>query len=236
MKLCGFRVLIATLAMASVSSAAIVLDFENIAPYPNGNNVLIQDFYDGGQASNGNVGPDLGVTFDAPALLICLNTIGTSCSNTSHGGLGSPGSELGALFFLTSNAITLNYAAGFDTGFSFNYVAINNTGSLAVYDGLDGTGNQLTTLNLPTTPSQCPPGYNAGFCPFFPIGVAFAGTAKSIVFAGVGNQIVFDDITFGSVRPGDDGEVPEPSTFALLAAGCCALGVARRRRSRAQRS
>ena len=74
-------------------------DFENIAPYPNGNDVFVQNFYNGGTASNGNIGPNYGVTFDAPALLICLNTIGNSCSNTSRGGIGDPGSQLGGLFF-----------------------------------------------------------------------------------------------------------------------------------------
>jgi hypothetical protein len=49
------------------------------------------------------------------------------------------------------------------------------------------------------TPSGPCPGHDAGFCPFFPIGLAFSGTAESVSFAGVANQIVFDDVTFGSV-------------------------------------
>ncbi len=72
------------------SWSATVLNFEGIAPYPNANDVLIQNFYNGGTASNGSVGPNFGVTFDAPALLLCLNTLGTGCSNASRGGVGDP--------------------------------------------------------------------------------------------------------------------------------------------------
>jgi hypothetical protein len=140
----------------------IDLTFEGIAPYPNDNNVLIQGFYNGGTSSIGTSGPNFGVSFSGNALLICLNTIGTSCSNTSRGGLGDPNSQLGSLFFLTGAQTFMNVAAGFDTGFSFNYTAPFEAGSVSVFDGPDGTGNQLATLNLPTTPTGgCPAGYAA---------------------------------------------------------------------------
>ncbi len=196
------------LAAGSTTMAApIVLDFEGIAPHPNGNNVFVQDFYNGGTASNGSSGTNFGIEFSSNSLAICLNTETVNCSNTSRGGLGNPDSQLGGLFFLTGAASIMNVAAGFDTGFSFFYSAAFQSGSVEVYDDLDGTGNLLATLDLPTNGGSCA-GFGAAFCPFLPVGVAFDGTAKSVSFAGVANQIAFDDITFGSVIP--DPEDPEP--------------------------
>ncbi|HPU15679.1 MAG TPA: PEPxxWA-CTERM sorting domain-containing protein [Polymorphobacter sp.] len=227
--LAKFALLAATATgAASAQAAVVVLDFEGIAPYPNSNNVLIQDYYNGGTASNGNSGTNVGAGFSSNALLICLNSTATYCSNTSRGGIGNPASAQGGLFFLSGSQTYLNYAAGFTTGFSFNYTAVNQGGAVEVYDGLNGAGNLLATLNLTTTASACAAAYSAGFCPFSPFGVNFAGTAKSISFAGVANQIVFDDITFGSATPGPS--VPEPASWALMIGGFGMVGAALRRR------
>lgn len=208
------------LPLATAHATVIDLTFEGVnGTYPSGY-AQILEFYNGGTSSDGTSGPNYGISFPSNALAICLNTPGTSCSNTSRGGLGDPNSQLGALFFLSGGNTFLNLASGFDTGFSFNYVAINNPGGVDVFSGLDGTGTLLAHLDIPTTPSGCTG--LGGFCPFFPIGVAFAGTAQSISFAGVANQIVFDDITFGSVTPGPN-EVPEPGTLALFAMGLAGL-------------
>jgi hypothetical protein len=225
--LATLAVLLCTYGLAQ--AAPVVLKFEGIAPYPHSStSVFIQNYYNGGAASNGNVGPNYGVTFDADALLICLNTPGVTCSNTSRGGLGDPASHLGALFFLTGNDIAMDVAGGFDTGFSFNYVAINQPGAVRVYSGAGGTGTELASFALPITLSACGPGFNAGFCPFYPVGVSFGGTAMSVVFAGVGNQIVFDDITFGSATPGNP--VPEPASMLLFSTGLVGLRAWRKRR------
>ena len=108
-----------------------------------------------------------------------------------------------------------------------NYSAPFFGGSIQVYSGLDGTGTLLASLTLPTTPSACSSAYGAGYCPFYPIGVTFSGTAQSINFGGTANYIVFDDVTFGSATPGN---TPEPSSLILLGSGALGLaGVVRRK-------
>jgi len=221
--------LAAMLVMTAMSASAAVVDltFENIAPYPHSNSVQILEYYNGGTSSVGTTGPNYGVSFPDNALNICLNTLTTSCSNTSRGGLGDPNSQLGALFFLSGSNTYVNVAAGFTTGFSFNYTAINVGGTVNVWSGVNGSGTLLATLTLPTTPSGPCLGYGAGFCPFFPIGVSFSGTAESIDFGGTANQIVFDDVTFGSSTPGN---TPEPGTLVMFGSGVIGLaGLLRRK-------
>jgi hypothetical protein len=219
----------AILPFATAHANVIDLTFEGVnATYPSGF-AQIQNFYNGGTSSDGTSGPNFGISFPDNALALCLNTIGTSCSNTSRGGLGDPNSQLGALFFLTGGNTSLNVPTGFDTGFSFNYSAVFVPGSVDVFSGTDGGGTLLAHLDIPTTAQNCVGLGN--FCPFFPIGIGFAGLAQSIVFNGVANQIVFDDITFGSVTPGGPGVVPEPGTLALFGMGLAGLaGMMRRSR------
>lgn len=223
----------ACLLAQSVSShaAVVVLDFEGVnATYPSGY-AFVQDFYNGGTSSDGTSGTDYGISFTANAQAICLNTPGVSCSNTSRGGVGDPNSQQGGLFFLSGVETFMNVAAGFDTGFSFFYSAINQTGSISVYDGLNGTGTLLATLDLGLTTSTCDYSvYDADFCPFVATGIAFSGTAKSVSFAGVADQIVFDDVTFGSETPGP--VIPIPAAVWLFGSGLIGLvGMARRKKT-----
>ena len=213
-------------AIGTAQADVIVLNFEGInATYPSGA-ANIYDFYNGGTSSDGTSGVDYGVEFTDNALAICLNTPGVVCSNTSRGGV-APGSELGALFWLEGPETYMNYAAGFENGFSFNYAAPNTPGSVSVYAGLNGTGGLLATLDLGLTPATCGSEYSALYCPFVAAGVNFDGVAMSISFAGTANFIVFDDVTFGSAIPG----IPEPSPSALLPAGLPGLAHTARPRS-----
>ena len=232
------RVLMGSAALALVAGVGhadvIDLTFEGLAPtYPfTSSTTFVQNFYNGGTSSAGVTGPSDGITFSANALNICLNTPGVACSNTSRGGLGDPNSQHGGLFFLSGAQTFMNVAAGFTTGFSFNHSNVNDVGSVSVFTGLSGTGTMLATLSIPTTVSACTSAYAASFCPFSADGIAFAGLAHSVSFAGVENQIVFDDVTFGSSTPGPAPapSSPEPSSLAVIGTALAALGAARRKR------
>ena len=223
--------LVAAVAIFARPAQAQVLNFEGIVS-PGNPIVTIGNFY------NGGAGPNFGIDFSPNALALCLNTLTDSCSgvsNTSRGGLGNPTSQGGGLLFLEGSSTFMDSNNGFTDGFSFFYSAIGSGGSFQVFSGLDGTGTLLGSLTLGTTPSTCAPGFNAGFCPFIAAGLSFAGTGHSVVFAGVANQIVFDDVTFGSSVPdqGPGTTTPEPASIVLMATGLCGVGaVARRRRKK----
>lgn len=218
-----------TLGAATANAAVVSLDFEGVnATYPSNDFGQILEFYNGGTSSQGTSGTNFGVSFDSNALAVCLNSATEFCSNASRGGL-APTSAEGALFFLNADVTFLNFAAGFDTGFSFNYSKPNDfAGSVSVYSGLDGSGDLLGSLQLAQTVSDCP-GFSSFYCPFVAGAVAFTGTARSIGFAGVANFVAFDDVTFGSVTPGP--AVPEPATWAMLVSGFGLIGAVARRRN-----
>ena len=104
------------------------------------------------------------------------------------------------MFFVQGGAATLDIPAGFETGFSFYYSAIYTPASITVYDGPGETGSVLAVLALPVTPFQGGDPTGA-YSPFFPIGVTFEGTARSVNLAGNSSgQILFDNITLGRDR------------------------------------
>jgi hypothetical protein len=227
----GFGVSVAALVAATAANASGVIDltFEGInSTYPTTDYAFIDNFYNGGMSSEGTTGPNYGIVFSSNAQAICLNSTSATCSNTSKGGLGDPNSQEGGLFFLSGNSTFMDVAAGFTTGFSLNYSSFSAPGSVSVFSGLDGTGTLLGTINLFANAGSCP-GYGAQFCPFSAAGVNFAGIAESIEFSGVANEIVFDDVTFGSSTPGG---VPEPSTWALMMLGLAGMGIVARRRAK----
>lgn len=210
------RILASLVAVAacSANAAVITLDFEGI-----GNLNPVGNYYNGGGGVN------YGISFSDNALAIVDSDAG---GTGNFGGEPSPST---ILFFLSGTAATLNYAAGFDTGFSFYYSAISNPGFIRVYDGLNGAGNLLATLNLPLTPFNGAPDPTGSYSPFVPVGVAFTGTARSVDFGGVVDQIGFDNITFGSETPGGANVPDGGSSALLLSLGVLGLAGVRRRMS-----
>jgi hypothetical protein len=225
------KILAFALSLVGASAAfadTVVLNFEGInSTYPANSVAFIQNYYDGGTSSVGTSGTNYGITFSANAQALCLNTPGVLCSNTSRGGLGDPGSQQGAMTIGFGSKVFMDDPGGFTSGISLFYTAMEG-GSLGVYSGLDGAGTLLATLSLPTTASGCTSVYNAGFCPFIPIGIDFSGTAESVSFTGANSEIVFDDLTLGSSTP--EAPTPEPSTIAMMLTGAAAgVGALRRR-------
>lgn len=222
------------LSFAGTATAVpIVLTFEGV-----GDSASVNDFYNGGADSAGNRGINYGINFSTNSLgSIDLNAGGT-------GNFANEPSASTIVAFLSGDAATMNVAGGFATGFSFFYSSREN-GLVNVYDGLNGTGNLLASLELDDNIDNCTGDPSGLYCRFSPIGMTFDGIARSVDFGGATNNIGFDNITLGSDvpgtpsipplpgEPGNPTEVPEPATLALAALALAGLGVSRRRRQRA---
>lgn len=225
-KICALLITCAavTAAVATPAHAAVViLDFTGVAT--TSNSTTVGGFYNGGTSGNGNSGINYGVEFSNNALAI-----------NNYNGCCEPDAALGRegiLFFQSGGAVTVNYAAGFDTGFSFFYSS-NSDATINVYDGLGGTGSVLASLALAKQANQnCAPGSTGFYCNWTPIGVNFAGVARSIDFGGGANFVAYDNITFGSALVG--GAVPEPRTWAMMLLGFGFVGGAMRSAKRRQK-
>ncbi|MEM9302642.1 MAG: PKD domain-containing protein [Pseudomonadota bacterium] len=170
----------------------VVLTFEGLQ-----NTEQVLDFYAGGEGGSGSRSMDnFGVSFSPEALALI--------DSDAPGGTGNFGGEPSpdtVLFFQQGSAL-MDVPAGFSTGFSFFYSAVDEPGAVRVFDGVNATGRVLATVQLPTTPENGAPDPNGRFSPFFAVGVSFSGTARSVDFAGTVDRIGFDNITFGSATPG----------------------------------
>ena len=200
------------LGVSSAASATIVLDFEGA-----GSTAFLNGFYNGGTDSAGNAGVNHGIEFGPNAL-----ALKESDPVANIGAIPSPET---VMFFLSGSAI-LNYAGGFDS-FSFWYSTTGFSGTVSAFDGLDGSGTLLGTVNLDALGNGPVPGNP--FSNWAKASVAFAGAARSINFGGTVNQVIYDDITLGNldvVAP-----VPEPGVLGLFGLAALALGASRRKKT-----
>jgi len=208
---------LAGVGMASASTT--VLSFEGLQ-----DNEAIEEFYNGGTGSLGSSGPDVGVSFAPNALALIDSDAG------GGGNFANEPTPDTIMFFLSGGSTVMNVADGFETGFSFFYTSTNNPGSVSVYDQVDAGGNLLGTLDLEALGSAGDGDPTGTFDTWAQVGLDFAGTARSVDFAGSADQIGFDQITFGSSTP-DPGvpPIPVPAGLPLLVGGLAALGLIRRR-------
>ena len=199
--------------LAVGNASAYVLDFEGV-----GNLNSVGNYYNGGAGTN------YGASFSNATLAVVDVDAGGS------GNIANEPSPNTTMFFLDANNAILNIASGFTTGFSFFYSS-STAATVNVYDGLDGSGTLLGSLALTAQYSDnCVGDPNGPFCNWTAVGVSFDGLAKSINFGGTANQTGFDDITVGSANAGDNGQVPEPASLALLGLGLAGLAASRRRK------
>ena len=178
-----------------VPGSAIVLDFEGLAHVE-----TVLEFYNGGTGGDGSgPGTNYGVSFSANATALIDEDAGV-------GGTGNFANEPSpdTVVFLpdgTASPIVVNVPAGFETGFGMFYAASSPV-SVTVYSGLDGTGTALATRTMPTTPVATGHGDpNGYFDVWYADGVAFAGTAQSVVIAIGVNAAAIDNLTFGAEMP-----------------------------------
>jgi hypothetical protein len=206
MKKFALAAIVAASIAAPASAAVVTLDFEGIGNYnPVGN------FY----------APDY--VFSAATLAL------VDADDGGNGNFANEPSSNTVMFFLDANNAVLNVTNGFTTGFSFWYTS-STAASVTVYDGLNATGNVLGVINLTAQyTDNCSGDPSGTFCNWTAGGVSFGGTAYSIDFGGTANQTAYDNITFGSDRPGG-GEVPEPATWAMMILGFGLVGASMRRR------
>jgi len=197
-----------TFLAVHAGATPILLDFEGV-----GHLASIDSFYNGGTDSFGNSGTNYGVVFSDAVGVIDAEAGGT-------GNFANEPSPDTTMSFQAGAAI-LNFAAGFDTGISFFYTAFR-AGLVTVYDGLDGTGNLLASIDLLAQAyDNCTGDPTGDFCNWTAAGAGFSGTAKSVVFGGEPEGTGFDNVVLGIATP--SGQVPTGSTFALVGIGILGL-------------
>jgi hypothetical protein len=190
LKFAAISVLLAC-PVASLHAAGVVLTFESLQYLESVNN-----FYNGGTGSPGSSAYSFGISFSDQSLALTDDSAGGNGDTLNE---PAPPTDLS---FLSGIGDVVNVPGGFADA------------TVRVLDGVNGIGDLLATVNLPTTVQD---GSNCGgfdFCAFIYTG-----------FGDAADQIAFDNISLDSVDP-------EPSTFLLIVSGVLAVaGFRRRRRS-----
>lgn len=212
--------LMAFAAAGICAAAPVTLDFEGLKDQES-----VLGFYNGGTGSLGSAGTNYGIGFAGNTLALIDSDAGGS------GNFANEPSGDTVMFFLSGASTVLNVAAGFTESFSFFYSTRLNTGVVNLYDGIDGRGTLVGSIDLAALGTNCQGDPTGSFCNWEMASLSFAGTVRSIDFGGAANFTAFDNITFGNIGgdpPG--GDVPEPGSLLLAASALLALRTASRRR------
>ena len=170
----------------------------------------VGNFYDGGQGPGIPRGVhNYGVSFSSNFFAL------RSVFSGGNGEFSTTPTTTPAIFIdgTTGAASTgvLNASRGFSKGFNFYYTAGftgNQTGTVTIWSGANGTGTVLATITLANNNASCS---SPSYCTWSSDGVNFSGTAHSVTFSGPANELGLADITLGSKSTA----VPEPSSFFL---------------------
>ena len=195
---------------SSTSSSSVTMTFEGLTEWEE-----VGDYYNGGYGYDYNTGlpksgpgPNYGVTF-LPKGSIIASIDADAGGEGNFGGEPSPST---AIWFQQGGA-WMNIANGFSGSLSFYYSNPNNPSKIYIYDGLNRTGNLLTTLDLPLTAYQGAPDPTGNLSPLVFITVSFAGVAKSVDFSEEAGAAYIDDITLGALNPPPDDTIPDKFIF-----------------------
>ena len=206
------KYLVALSILSSAFSAhaqLATIDFEGVNSFG-----AIDNYYNGGTDAAGNTGANYGVSFTPSAQGLSNDVLGTYFSNAP-----TPG----GVMFAPDESAFLNSALGFSGTVSLYYSsAVDALNSINIYSGLNGTGDLLASISL-TANAAAGGCSDSAFCHFDNVGVAFAGTARSINFGSNGGLVAYDNVVLNPV--------PEPTGYALMALGLAGLGRVARRRS-----
>ena len=217
----GVALATCVLAVDRANAAPILLDFEGL-----GDSQQVLNFYN-----------SVGVSFgDGAQAFISKTAVPAGSGNF----INLPSPKTGAFFLSTSgSSFVINVPGGFKDGFSFFYSADATNPppptKVRVFDGLNATGTLLAEISLPNNAFiGCGPDADGTFCNWNtnPLGTgSFLGTARSVDFSNVANQIAFDNITLGRSTPcvnqADCAQVkvPEPtSVMGLIAISALGAG------------
>ncbi|WP_026795717.1 MULTISPECIES: DUF4347 domain-containing protein [Planktothrix] len=113
--------------------------------------------------------------------------------------LSNPGQLANAITYNEGQSMIINVGDGFDQKFGFRYASPFADHQVTIYDGVNGTGNVLASVQLPRTPdSNLTPG--AYILENNPTSTLFfEGIAKSVILGSQPNKLLINDITFGSI-------------------------------------
>ena len=165
----------------------------------------VNGYYNGGTASDGTSGANLGVQF--------VNVTGLS-NDSSFTYYSNAPSPLGVAY--AHDTAYINIASGLGNALRFFYSSpVDVIGAIRAYSGLNGMGTLLGTFDLLA---------NAGsdYATWTPELFKFAGVARSFDLSRSADFVAFDNIA----------AVPEPETLLLLLAGGATALVASRRKGK----